>query len=180
MKSRHIAASVLVTALTLVVSVVVAGQDRFTLTSPNGIAFSEFKGYDAWQVIAPSQLTGVVKAIVGNPVMIKAFSEGIPGNGQTVPDGAIMAKIEWSAKTNPDLPGAASVPDTLRNVGFMVKDAKRFPDTNGWGYAQFDYDAGSGTFKPLGSTPAFAKAACHQCHTVVKARDYVFSKYAQR
>jgi Cytochrome P460 len=72
------------------------------------------------------------------------------------------------------------VADTLKNVGFMVKDAKRFPDTNGWGYAQFDYDAESGAFKPLGSTPAFAKAACHQCHTVVKARDYVFTRYAQR
>ena len=83
MKSQHITASVIVTASIFVVSVVVAGQDRFTLTSPDGIAFSEFKGYDAWQVISPSQLDGGVKAIVGNPVMIKAFSEGIPVNGQT-------------------------------------------------------------------------------------------------
>ena len=144
MKCQHITASLIVTASILVVSVVVAGQDRFTLTSPDGIAFSEFKGYDAWQVISPSQLDGVVKAIVGNPVMIKAFNEGIPVNGQSVPDGAVMAKIEWSAKSNPDLPGAARVPDTLKNVGFMVKDAKRFPDTDGWGYAQFDYDAAVG------------------------------------
>ena len=62
----------------------------------------------------------------------------------------------------------------------MVKDAKRFPETNGWGYAQFDYDAVSGTFKPLGSRPGFAKAACHQCHTRVKQRDFVFTRYAQR
>ena len=180
MRSQYITASLIVTASVFVVSVVVAAQDRFTLTSPNGIAFSEFRGYDASQVIASSQMDGGVKAIVGNPVMIKAFSEGFPANGQAVPDGAIMAKIEWSAKSNPDLPGAARVPDTLRNVGFMVKDAKRFPDTNGWGYAQFNYDAETGTFTPLGSTPSFAKATCHQCHTVVKARDYVFSKYALR
>ena len=181
MKSRDISAGVLVAASIFVVSVVVAGQDRFTLTSPDGIAFSEFKGYDAWQVIAPSQLDGVVKTVVGNPVMLKAFRDGIPSNGQTVPDGAIMAKIEWSAKSNPDLPGAAKVVDTLRNVGFMVKDATRFPDTNGWGYAQFEYDVVSGTFTPLGSGKGFAKAACHQCHTqFAKQRDFVFTKYAPR
>ena len=180
MKSQHITVSVIVTASILLVSEIVTGQDRFTLTSPNGIAFSEFKGYDSWQVIAPSHLDSAVKTVVGNSVMIKAFSEGIPVNGLPVPDGAVMAKIEWSSKTNPDLPGAAKVADTLKNVGFMVKDAKRFADTNGWGYAQFDYDAESGTFKPLGSTRAFAKTACHQCHTVVKARDYVFTRYAQR
>ena len=82
MKSRRITASLSVTAWIFVVTVLVAGQDRFSLTSPDGIAFSEFKGYDAWQVIAPSQLDGVVKAIVGNPVMIKAFSERIPVNGR--------------------------------------------------------------------------------------------------
>jgi Cytochrome P460 len=180
MKSRLLIASLIVTALISVVTVLVRAQDRFTLTSPDGIAFSEFRGYDAWQVIAPSQLDAGVKAIVGNPVMIKAFSEGIPANGQPVPDGAMMAKIEWSAKENPDLPGAARVPETLKNVGFMIKDAKRFRDSNGWGYAQFNYDGGSGTFKPLGSARGFAKAACHQCHTVVKNRDYVFSRYAQR
>ena len=181
MKARHITVSGIVVASTLLVSVVVAGQDRFTLTSPDGIAFSEFRGYDAWPVISPSQIDTGVKAIVGNAVMIKAFSEGIPANGQPVPDGAVMAKIEWSSKNNPDLPGAGSVPDTLRNVGFMVKDAKRFPDTDGWGYAQFDYEAMSGTFKPLGSRPGFAKAACHQCHTqFAKQRDFVFTRYGQR
>ena len=181
MKAQGIGAGVLVAASFFVVSVVVAAQDRYTLTSPDGIAFSDFRGYDAWQVIAPTQLDGGVKAIVGNPVMVKAFGDGIPSNGQTVPDGAMMAKIEWSAKSNPDLPGAARVTDTLKNVGFMVKDAKRFPDTNGWGYAQFDYDAVSGTFKPLGSGKGFAKAACHQCHTqFAKQRDYVFTRFAPR
>src|SRR5687767_13596282 len=96
MKSRRIAANLIFTALIFGVTVLVAGKDRFSLTSPDGIAFSEFKGYDAWQVIAASQLDGGVKAIVGNPVMVKAFSEGIPVNGQPVPDGALMAKIEWS------------------------------------------------------------------------------------
>ena len=30
----------------------------------------------------------------------------------------------------------------------MVKDSKKFADSGGWGYAQFDYDSASDTFKP--------------------------------
>jgi hypothetical protein len=179
MKSQYVRASLVVIASIVVASVIAAAQDRFTLTSPDGIVFSEFRGYDAWQVIAPSQPDGGIKAIVGNQVMIKAYREGIPFNGLPVPDGAMMAKIEWSSK-NSGQPGAANVPDTLRNVGFMMKDAKRFPETDGWGYAQFEYDAASDTFKPLGSKAGFAKAACHRCHTRVKQDDFVFTRYAQR
>jgi hypothetical protein len=61
---------------------VLPAQDRFTLKVPNGIAFSEFKGYETWQVIAPSQpdneggcgsspAPGCIKAVLGNPVMIR-------------------------------------------------------------------------------------------------------------
>ncbi len=69
--------------------------------------------------------------------MMKAFAGGVPTNGQPVPDGAVMAKVAWSRQDNPLLPGAAMVPGTLRKVQFMVKDARRFPGTDGWGYANF-------------------------------------------
>ena len=63
----------------------------------------------------------------------------------------------------------------------MVKDSKRFPDTDGWGYAEFLYDAASDTFATPGNGPAFAKTTCHQCHTTgAKARDFVFTSYAKR
>lgn len=61
----------------------------------------------------------------------------------------------------------------------MVKDSKRFPGTNGWGYATFRHDAASGEWKSLGDSPAFA-STCHKCHTIVKARDFVLTGYAQR
>jgi hypothetical protein len=61
----------------------------------------------------------------------------------------------------------------------MVKDSKRFPNTNGWGYATFRYHAASDTFNPFGDDPAFANI-CHGCHTLVKARDFVFTNYAKR
>jgi Cytochrome P460 len=71
------------------------------------------------------------------------------------------------------------VPDTLKSVAFIKKDSKRFPETNGWGYAQFLYDAASDTFKPHGSDSSFVKV-CYQCHTHAKARDYIFTSYPLR
>ena len=111
--------------------------------------------------------------------MIKAYNSGMPANGKWVPDGAAMVKIEWSMKTDSASPYGVRVPDTFRRVSFMLKDAKRFPDTNGWGYAEFRYDPASKAFTPFGAGPAFAKT-CDQCHTRVKARDFVFTAYAQR
>jgi Cytochrome P460 len=190
MKRQYISAVVIVLASTFVVRVVLAAQDRFTLKDGNGIAFSEFRGYDAWQVIAVSQpdngggcgtsKTGCIKAIVGNPVMIKAYSDGIPANGKAVPDGAAMAKIEWLNSHNTS-PYGVTVPGTQTEVAFMVKDSKRFPDTNGWGYATFQYDASSNTYKPAHSDASFGRTLCHSCHTRgAKARDFVYTNYAQR
>ena len=180
MKRQLIASLTTVSASVFVIVITLAAQDRFTVTSPNGIAFSEFRGYESWPVISPSQPVDGVKAILGNAAMMKAYSDGFPASGSPVPDGATMAKVEWTMKANALLPGSAMVPDALKTIGFMVKDAKRFPDTDGWGYAQFDYDAASATFKARGNSPTFAKAACHQCHTKVKERDFVFTSYAPR
>jgi len=78
----------------------------------------------------------------------------------------------------------ATVPGNLANVDFMVKDSKRFADSGGWGYAVFDYDAASDTFKPgtsAGTPPQGNDARCgFSCHTRAKARDYVFTEYGKR
>ena len=181
MKRQRMFLILIVASSAFMLSLVLAAQDRYSLKSPDGIGFSEFKGYDAWQLVGPSHADTVVKAILGNPLMIKTYQDGFPANGKIVPDGAILAKIQWDLKANPLMAGAAKVPDKLKQVGFMVKDSKRFPDTNGWGYAEFIYDATSRTFKPLGDAAPFAKTACHQCHTTgAKARDFVFTSYAEK
>jgi len=182
-----------IAAFVYVVGVVMTAQsqDRFTLKAPNGIAFSEFRGYDSWTVLAVSQpddadgcgtsKTGCIKAIVANPVMVKAYSAGFPANGKPVPDGAMMAKIEWLKARNDAAPYAVTVPGEQAEVGVMVKDSKRFKDTNGWGYATFQYDAASKTHKPATSDPTVMKTLCHACHTAgAKARDYVYTNYARR
>ena len=83
--------------------------------------------------------------ILGNPTMIAAYRAGIPGNGKAFPDGAKMAKIQWKPKKSTEAPFSVNVPDTLADLFFIEKDSKRFPDSGGWGYAQFDYDPASDT-----------------------------------
>ena len=179
--THHRLASILIVLASMwIAALTMSAQNSADVTSPNGIALSEFKGYEAWETIAPSVSKDGVKVIVGNAAMIQAYKDGVIAEGKSVPDGAVMAKFIWSMKDNPFLPGAAMVPGALTKVQFMVKDAGRFPDTDGWGYADFRYDAGSRTFKGVGNGPGFAKTACHQCHTRVKARDFVFTDYVSR
>lgn len=120
-------------ALTVLIgATLLAQQDRYTLKVPDGLAFSEFKGYDAWQDVAVSETESSVKAILGNPTMIKAYKEGIPDNAMPFPEGSKIVKIEWIKKKNPVAPYFVEVPDTLKSVSFIEKDSKRFPNTHGW------------------------------------------------
>ena len=180
MNRQHILTLSIATAAVLIVGSSLVAQDRSLATSPNGISLAEFNGYDSWRVIAPSATSSGVKVIVGNATMIKAYNDGAPVNGTLIPDGAMMAKIEWAKKSNPASPYEVAVPATLKSLSFMMKDTRRFPDTAGWGYAQFAYDGLSDTFKPFGDGPTFAKTVCHECHTRVKVRDFVFTTYARR
>ena len=161
----------------------ISAQDRYTVQVPGGLAFSEFRGYESWQSISISRNEKVVAVILGNPVMIDAYRAGVPGNGNPFPDGAKMAKIHWNPKKLETFP-AATVPGTLHDVDFMVKDSKRFADSGGWGYAVFDYDAASDKFTPgtaADNPPQGNDAKCgFACHTIVKTRDYVFTEYGKR
>jgi len=184
MKNRRIPTNLIVVVLlTVSVAIALAAQDRYSLKVPNGLAFSEFRGYESWQVVSISQDGNLIAAILANPVMIKAYLAGVPGNGKPFPDGAKMAKIHWNPKKLETFP-AATVPGTQHDVDFMVKDSKRFADSGGWGWAVFDYDAASRTFTPGTLTdkpPQGNDAKCgFACHTGVKTKDYVFTEYATK
>jgi hypothetical protein len=87
-----------------------SANDKYTVAVPGGLSFSEFKGYEGWQVVALSQNERAVAAILANPAMIEAYAAGIPGNGKRFPDGAKMAKIHWAPKKNQFFPDT-----TLKN-----------------------------------------------------------------
>ena len=82
----------------------ISAQDKYTVQVPDGLAFSEFRGYDGWPVVSISENGGKIAVIVGNPVMIDAYKEGVPGNGKPFPDGAKMAKIHWNPKNKRHIP----------------------------------------------------------------------------
>jgi hypothetical protein len=153
-----------------------AAQNRNSLKVQNGLSFSEFKGYENWETVAVSQTEHGLKAILANPAMIKAYRSGAPGNGKSFPDGAKIAKIEWTFKKSEESPYFVNVPDILKSLSFIEKNTKRFPDTKGWAYAQFENDASTDTLKPSveGHKCGF------ECHSKVATKDYIFTAYPRR
>jgi hypothetical protein len=186
MKSKNmlISVGIAVALAVLATGAAISAQDKYTLKVPKGLAFAEFKGYEGWQTVAVSYNGGLLAVILGNPAMIDAYKAGAPGNGKPFPDGAKMAKIHWNPKTADLEPGQPLVPNTLHDIDFMVKDSKRFADSGGWGYGEFEYDAASDTFRPGTVTdkpPQENDAKCgFACHTVVKKQDYLFTAYPKR
>jgi hypothetical protein len=185
MKRARIRSTVAIVGLMgALAGIALAAQDRYALQVPGGLAFADFRGYEDWQTIAVSHNGDKVAVILGNPAMIEAYKAGIPGNGRPFPDGARMAKIHWMAKKDEDQPGEPVVAGALHDVDFMVKDSKKFSDSGGWGWAEFEYDVASETFRPgdtSDSPPQEHDAKCgFACHTIVAAKDYVFTAYPQR
>ena len=165
-----------ITAVVLAALGDAAVQDKYSLTTSSGIAFSDFKGYEDWAVISSARTDEVLKVIVGNPTMINAYKAGIPGNGQPFPDGSKVAKLQWKPKKSTEAPFVVDVPDVFAQAFLMEKDGKRFPKSGGWGYAVFNYDAASDQF-----TADPSPSDCgHSCHVAVKAKDYIFHPYQKR
>ena len=154
-------------------------KDKYSLKSPGGIAFSDFRGYEDWSVVSCARTDEVLKVIVANPAMIKAYKAGVPGNGQPFPDGSMIVKLQWKPKKSTEAQFAVDVPDVFSQVFVMEKDSKRFSvsKTGGWGYAVFNYEAASDKFTP---DPKSLSDCGNACHTVVKAKDYIFHPYQKR
>ena len=130
-------------------------------------------GYRDWRLISVAHEEGNLNsfaAILGNDVAIKAYREGkLP-----FPDGTIIARLAWSydaSEENNKVFGRSQsfVAGQPTNVQFMVKDSKKYASTGGWGFAQFNDG------KPADEA---VHKTCFPCHEPVKARDFVFARYA--
>lgn len=158
-------------------TLIMSAQDKYAVTVPNGLPFSDFKGYEDWQVVAVSQTDDLLKAMVANPTMVAAYKAGIPGNGKPFPDGAKIVKIEWKPKKSTEAPFSVRIPDVLQDVFLIEKDSKKYPNTQGWAYAVFDYQSASDTFVPNKT----GTIECgFSCHTRVAKKDYIFTAYGKR
>ena len=159
------------------VATIVYAQDKYLLKSPGGIAFADFKGYEDWSVVSSARTDEVLKVIVANPTMIKAYKSGVPGNGKLFPEGSKIAKLQWKPKKSTEAPFDVDVPDVFTQAFVIEKDSKRFPKSGGWGYAVFNYDATGDKWTADPSSPSDCGLACH---TAVKQKDYIFHPYQKR
>jgi len=130
-------------------------------------------GYRDWKLISVAHEEGNLndlRALLGNEVAIKAYREGkLP-----FPDGTIIARLAWSyvpSEENNKVFGRSQsfVAGPATNVQFMVKDSKKYASTGGWGFAQF---------KDGKPADAALLKTCFPCHEPVRARDFVFTRYA--
>jgi hypothetical protein len=131
-------------------------------------------GYRDWRLISVAHEEGNLndlRAILGNDVAIKAYREGtLP-----FPDGTIIARLAWSYVPSEENNKAFGRPQSFvagppkNGVQFMVKDSRKYASTGGWGFAQFNDD------KPADEA---VHNTCFPCHATVKARDFVFNRYA--
>ena len=153
-----------------------SAQDKYSLKTSSGIAFSDFRGYEGWEVVSSAQTDEVLKVIVANPTMIAAYKAGVPGNGKPFPEGSKMAKLQWKPKKSTEAPFVVDVPDTFSQAFLMEKSSKRFPNSGGWGYALFNYEAASDKFA---ADPSPSDCG-HACHVAVKAKDHIFHPYQKR
>jgi hypothetical protein len=174
-----VATAIAVLAILGAVALFAQGQnnDKYSLISPSGIAFSDFRGYEDWSAASSARQDEILKVIVANPAMITAYKAGIPGNGQPFPEGSKIVKLQWKRKKSTEAQFAVDVPDVFTQAFVMEKDSKRFPKTGGWGYAVFNYDAASDKFT---ADPKSLSDCGNACHTAVKAKDYIFHPYEKR
>jgi Cytochrome P460 len=137
--------------------------------APNGITLP--KNYKNWQILSISHRTdkNSLRIILANPVAYKAATESV---NKPWPDGSMIAKLAWKDSTHPNF-AAATVPGELTHVEFMIRDSKKFVDTNGWGYARW---LGMEQ-KPYGNDADFAQE-CSTCHLQAKDTGYVFTRKA--
>ena len=115
--------------LAVLVVAAVYAQDKYSLKSPSGIAFSDFTGYEDWAVVSSARTDEVLKVIVANPAMISALKAGVPGNGQVFPEGSMIVKLQWKPKKSTEAPFVVDVPDVFSQA-FVIEriPIPRFPE----------------------------------------------------
>ena len=133
--------------------------------APNGIEFIE--EYRQWEIVSNTERfdNNTFRVILANPIAGKAIRKG---NNNPYPDGAILAKVVWHQKA---LLNGAVVPGEFSHVEFMIKDQKRYRDTNGWGWARWKGEA----LIPHGTTPLVVNE-CMNCHKPAQSTDFIFTK----
>lgn len=126
-------------------------------------------GYRQWPLVAPALEAAPlneIRAVLGNTVAIDAYRNArLP-----FPDGTILVKLAWQQMPSSDF-APATIPGDATTVQVMVKDARRYANTGGWGFGRF-IDG-----RPADDAQHKTCFACHEA--LAKQHDYVFTRYAR-
>jgi hypothetical protein len=157
---------VLIILLSAVVIGIVMAQKIEVSPAPNGIRLPD--GYKNWRLISSTHRTdnNTLRVILGNDIAVQAARSG---SINPWPDGSVMAKLVWKDASH-ELWSAATIPGAFVHAEFMIKDAKKYAATGGWGFARW---LGMEQ-KPYGDDANFVQE-CYSCHTPMKHNDYVFT-----
>ncbi len=130
----------------------------------NGFPFDPT--FENWKPISTTDRgdNNTFRFILGNEIAVKAARSG---NISPWPDGASFAKIAWQQEPGPD---GLMHPGKFVQVEFMLKDARRYKDTEGWGWGRWR----GLDLKPYGSDAQFVNE-CTGCHRPVRGNDYVYT-----
>ncbi|HVM94217.1 MAG TPA: cytochrome P460 family protein [Terriglobales bacterium] len=130
----------------------------------NGFPFPA--DFESWKPISTTDRgdNSTFRFVLGNDVAVKAAAAG---NISPWPDGTRFAKIAWRQETGAD---GLFYPGQFLQVEFMLKDAERYKETDGWGWGRWlGFD-----LKPYGKDEHFVRE-CTGCHLPVSGNDYVYS-----
>jgi hypothetical protein len=171
----------IVTTLCLVaVSVAAIGSSVTAMSSQPGNVSPIFgvslpNGYRDWKLITVAHEAGKnndIRAVVGNDIAVKAFREGtLP-----YPDGSVIVRLAYVFKSSPENDAVFPAPQSFvagdpTNVQVSVKDSKKYADTGGWGYGQFE--------NGIANRSETVVQSCFACHTKLdRSKDFVFSHYS--
>jgi hypothetical protein len=130
----------------------------------NGFPFDPT--FENWKPISTTDRgdNNTFRFILGNEIAVNAARSG---NISPWPDGASFAKIAWQQESGPD---GLMRPGKFVQVELMLKDARRYKDTEGWGWGRWR----GLDLKPYGSDAQFVNE-CTGCHRPVRGNDYVYT-----
>ena len=166
MKKHGLILTVLIILLSTALIGLVMAQKPEVPSAPNGITIPD--GYKNWRLISSTHRTdnNTLRVILGNDIAVQAARSG---STNPWPDGSIMAKLVWKDSAHEQWP-AATIPGAFVHAEFMIKDAKKYAATGGWGFARWL----NVEQKPYGKDADFVQE-CYNCHTPMKHNDYVFT-----
>jgi Cytochrome P460 len=134
----------------------------------NDITFDNYQDLTSWHLVTVRfrEDSGEMRFVYANDLAWKAMRDLVPN----YPDGAVFGKVAFVTEPDPAFP-SSKVPGSARRYQFMVRDKKKYSESDGWGYALFDQEG----FR-FNEDPKSATQACVACHRIVPERGYVFSR----